>query len=90
MRPSPTPTTQVEIGAIESATVVRVVEYGVFVRLDTNGAEGLVHICELSDVPGYRPDQLVTPGEQIMVKVLEVDRKRRRLALSVRRVLVDD
>ncbi len=86
----PDPYEQVEIGAIESATVVRVVDYGVFVRLDSNGAEGLVHISELSDVPGYRPDQLVTPGEQIMVKVLEIDRKRRRLALSVRRVLVDD
>lgn len=87
---SPDPYETVEIGAIESATVVRVVDYGVFVRLDSNGAEGLVHISELSDVPGYRPDQLVTPGEQIMVKVLEIDRKRRRLALSVRRVLVDD
>jgi ribosomal protein S1 len=87
---SPDPYGAVEVGAIESATVVRVVDYGVFVRLDSNGAEGLVHISELSDVPGYRPDQLVTPGEQIMVKVLEIDRKRRRLALSVRRVLVDD
>lgn len=86
----PDPYEHVEIGSVESATVVRVVDYGVFVRIDTSGAEGLVHISELSDVPGYRPDQLVTPGEQIMVKVLEVDRKRRRLALSVRRVLVDD
>ena len=86
----PDPYADVEIGAIESSTVVRVVDYGVFVRLDSNGAEGLVHISELSDVPGYRPDQLVTPGEQIMVKVLELDPKRRRLALSVRRVLVDD
>lgn len=86
----PDPYAEVEIGAIESATVVRVVEYGVFVRLDTTEAEGLVHISELSDVPGYRPDQLVTPGEQIMVKVLDIDQKRRRLALSVRRVLVDD
>jgi ribosomal protein S1 len=86
----PDPLEQVEIGAIESATVVRVVDYGVFVRLDTNGADGLVHISELSDVPGYRPDELVTPGEQVMVKVLSVDKSRRRMALSVRRVLVDD
>ena len=86
----PDPYSAVEIGSIESATVVRVVNYGVFARIDSNGAEGLVHISELSDVPGYRPDQLVTPGEQVMVKVLDIDRKRRRLALSVRRVLVDD
>ena len=87
---APDPLEQVETGAIESATVVRVVEYGVFARLDETGAEGLVHISELSDVPGYRPDQLVTPGEQLMVKVMGVDHKKRRLALSVRRVLVDD
>ena len=86
---TPDPLTQVEVGSIESATVVRVVDYGVFAQLDS-GAEGLVHITELSDVPGYRPEQLVTPGEQVMVKVLEVDKKRRRLSLSVRRVLVDD
>ena len=45
---------------------------------------------ELSDRPGERPDQLVAPGEQLSVKVLEVDRAKRRLALSVRRVLLDD
>ena len=87
---TPDPLTQAEVGSIESATVVRVVEYGVFAQLDSSGAEGLVHITELSDVPGYRPEQLVTPGEQVMVKVLDVDKKRRRLSLSVRRVLVDD
>jgi ribosomal protein S1 len=86
----PDPFQGIELGSIESATVVRVVDYGVFVRLDSNGAEGLVHLTELTDVPGSRPDQLVTPGEQLMVKVLQLDAKRRRLALSVRRVLVDD
>jgi ribosomal protein S1 len=89
-RTSPDPLEGVEVGAIVPATVSRVVEYGAFARLDDGGAEGLVHVSELSDVPGFRPDQLVSPGEQVMVKVLDVDRSRRRLALSVRRVLVDD
>lgn len=87
---APDPFESIEVGAVESATVTRVVEYGVFARIDRSGAEGLVHATELSDVPGYRPDQLVTPGEQVMVKVLKVDRSKRRLSLSVRRVLVDD
>ncbi len=86
----PDPFESVEVGSIVPATVLRVVEYGAFVRLDDGGAEGLVHTSELSDVPGYRPEQLVVPGEQLNVKVLELDRKRRRLALSVRRVLLDD
>lgn len=79
-----------EPGSVGSATVVRVVDYGAFARLDDSGVEGLVHISELSDVPGFRPEQLVAPGEQVMVKVLDIDRRRRRVSLSVRRVLVDD
>jgi small subunit ribosomal protein S1 len=89
-RTAPDPYDGLEVGQILDATVTRVVEYGAFMQLDASGAEGLVHMSELADVPGYRPDQLVAPGEQVMVKVMEIDRSRRRLALSVRRVLVDD
>jgi small subunit ribosomal protein S1 len=89
-RTSDDPYDGLEVGQVLAATVTRVVDYGAFMRLDDSGAEGLVHMSELADVPGYRPDQLVAPGEQVMVKVLEIDRSRRRLALSVRRVLVDD
>ncbi|MBS1839176.1 MAG: 30S ribosomal protein S1 [Actinobacteria bacterium] len=86
---TPDPYEGIEVGAIVPAVVTRVVEYGAFARLES-GAEGLIHMSELSDVPGYRPDQLVVPGEDLMVKVLDVDRSRHRIGLSVRRVLVDD
>jgi len=86
----PDPLGLIEVGSIHAATVVRVVEYGVFARLDEGGAEGLVHLSELTELFGYRPEELVTPGEQVMVKVLEVNTERRRMGLSVRRVLVDD
>ncbi|MEX0767374.1 MAG: S1 RNA-binding domain-containing protein [Microthrixaceae bacterium] len=86
----PDPLGLIEVGSIHEATVVRVVEYGAFARLDEGGAEGLIHLSELTELFGYRPDELVTPGEQVMVKVLEVNMKRRRMGLSVRRVLVDD
>ncbi len=89
-RTSADPYDGVEPGQILSAVVTRVVEYGAFMQLEESGAEGLVHMSELSDVPGFRPDQLVAPGEHVMVKVMDVDRKRRRMGLSVRRVLVDD
>ncbi len=72
----------VEVGAVCSATVFRVVDYGAFARLDESGAEGLVHVSELSELPGQRADQLVIPGEQLRVKVLSVDRERNRMALS--------
>lgn len=86
---SPDPYAGVEPGSVHPSTVTRVVDYGVFVRLD-GGAEGLVHVSELTELPGQRPDQLVTPGEQVAVKVLDVDRKRRRLSLSVRQALLGE
>ena len=85
----PDPYEGLAVGAVLPGTISRVVDYGAFVRLE-GGAEGLVHISELSDVPGYRPDQLVVPGEEVAVKVLDVDRDRHRLSLSVRQVLLGD
>ena len=88
-RTRPDPYGGLEVGQILPATVTRVVDYGAFARLES-GAEGLIHMSELSEVPGYRPDQLVVPGEELMVKVLNVDTAKHRIGLSVRRVLVDD
>lgn len=88
-RTSPDPYGGIEAGQIVPATITRVVDYGAFARLES-GAEGLIHMSELSDVPGYRPDQLVIPGEEVMVKVMNVDTSKHRIGLSVRRVLVDD
>ncbi|HPU40160.1 MAG TPA: S1 RNA-binding domain-containing protein, partial [Microthrixaceae bacterium] len=88
-RTTPDPYGGIEVGQIVPATITRVVDYGAFARLES-GAEGLIHMSELSDVPGYRPDQLVIPGEEVMVKVMNVDTSKHRIGLSVRRVLVDD
>ncbi|HTO01350.1 MAG TPA: S1 RNA-binding domain-containing protein [Microthrixaceae bacterium] len=85
----PDPMDAVSVGEVASSTVVRVVEYGAFVRLDDNGVEGLVHISELSDVPVRRPDEFISPGEQLTVKVLKKDMDRRRLALTARRFIID-
>jgi ribosomal protein S1 len=85
---APDPFAEVEVGSVTTAVVTRVVEYGVFARLDDTEVVGLVHMSELTDLPGYRPDELVTPGESIHVKVLSVDRTKRRVALSVRQALL--
>jgi ribosomal protein S1 len=79
----PHPFEGLEPGGVHDAVVVKVLDYGVFARLEGTGAEGLVHVSELSTIPGARADQLVVPGEQLRVKVLSVDRERNRLALSV-------
>ena len=77
----------VEVGSVMTATITRVVEYGVFARIDDSDIVGLIHMSELTDLPGYRPDEVVIPGESVQVKVLSVDRKKRRVGLSIRQAL---
>ncbi|NLH65212.1 MAG: 30S ribosomal protein S1 [Candidatus Microthrix parvicella] len=81
-RLSDDPLAKVEEGSIEDATVTRVVDYGVFAEL-ASGAEGLVHLSEMAEGRGYRPEELVAPGEAVRVKVMRVDPKRRRVELSM-------
>lgn len=81
-RTAPHPLDAVEVGATYTATIQKVLEYGAIAELDDMGAVGLIHMSELSEVPGQRPDQLVVPGEKVQVVVLSADPERDRMALS--------
>lgn len=92
------PLGELEVGRLAEAEVTRVVDYGAFARLvsDTadsassadSGVEGLIHLSQLSEMPGMRPDQIVAPGDRVWVKVIEVDRRRRRVGLSITQALL--
>ena len=86
-RLTPDPLDAIEVGVVTTAVVTKVIEYGVIARLSGSDVEGLVHMSELSDLPGYRPDELVTPGDEVAVKVISIDPVKRRVALSVRQAL---
>lgn len=86
-RVSDDPLLTVTVGEVDDAVITRVVEFGAFARLGASGAEGLIHVSELSELPGARPDQLVTPGEVVRVKVIDVQPAKRRLGLSVRQAV---
>src|SRR5256714_3210317 len=65
--------------------VTKVVTFGAFVEI-LDGVEGLVHISELAPHHVESPRELVEPGDDVRVKILEIDSDRRRLSLSVKRV----
>jgi small subunit ribosomal protein S1 len=69
---------------VVSGTVTRVVDFGAFVEVET-GLEGLVHISELADHRVKSAGDVVKPGQQVQVKVLEIDPQGRRMSLSLRR-----
>jgi small subunit ribosomal protein S1 len=65
--------------------VTKVVTFGAFVEI-MDGVEGLVHISELAHHHVENPREIVEPGQDVKVKILEIDSERRRLSLSVKRV----
>ena len=65
--------------------VTKIVAFGAFVQI-LPGVEGLVHISELAQHHVESPAEVVRPGDELKVKILEVDEARRRLSLSVKRV----
>jgi small subunit ribosomal protein S1 len=75
-----------QAGEIIDGTITKLVPFGAFVRVG-EGIEGLVHISELSDQHVESPEQVVSVGQQVRVKVVDVDVSRRRISLSTRRVV---
>ena len=73
------------IGDELQGAVTKVVTFGAFVEI-LDGVEGLVHISELAGHHVESPREIVHPGDEIRVKILEIDSERRRLSLSAKRV----
>ncbi len=65
--------------------VTKVVTFGAFVEI-LDGVEGLVHISELAQHHVENPREVIQPGDDVRVLILEIDSERRRLSLSVKRV----
>ncbi len=73
------------VGDELAGKVTKVVQFGAFVEI-LDGVEGLVHISELAPHHVESPREVVHPGDEIRVKILEIDTERRRLSLSAKRV----
>ncbi|MEY9969347.1 small subunit ribosomal protein S1 [Streptacidiphilus sp. MAP12-16] len=73
-----------QTGRIVTGPVTKLVPFGVFVRIEDreDGFEGLVHNGELAESPVKRPEDVVEVGDILTVKIIDVDLKRRRIALS--------
>ncbi|HJU57869.1 MAG TPA: 30S ribosomal protein S1 [Actinomycetota bacterium] len=72
-------------GEIIDGRVTKLVPFGAFVRVAA-GIEGLVHISEISDQHVDSPESVLSVGDEVRVKVIEVDVPRRRISLSMRQV----
>ncbi|WP_106818545.1 30S ribosomal protein S1 [Janibacter massiliensis] len=76
------------IGQVVPGKVTKLVPFGAFVRVE-DGIEGLVHISELAERHVELPEQVVTVGTEIFVKVIDIDLERRRISLSLKQANED-
>ncbi len=71
------------VGELVYGRVTKLVPFGSFVQVG-DGIEGLVHISEMSAHHVDLPEQVVTPGEELWVKIIDIDLQRRRISLSIK------
>ncbi|MET0894606.1 MAG: 30S ribosomal protein S1 [Acidimicrobiia bacterium] len=72
-----------EVGELVYGRVTKLVPFGSFVQVG-EGIEGLVHISEMAVHHVEAPEQVVTPGEELWVKIIDIDLDRRRISLSIK------
>ncbi len=72
-----------QIGQVVPGRVTKLVPFGAFVRVQ-DGIEGLVHISELAERHVEIPEQVVQVGDELLVKVIDIDLERRRISLSLK------
>ena len=72
-----------KVGELVYGRVTKLVPFGSFVQVG-DGIEGLVHISEMSAHHVELPEQVVTPSEELWVKIIDLDLQRRRISLSIK------
>src|SRR5690625_242272 len=79
---------EVEVGEMYLGTVKRIEKFGAFVEI-FKGKDGLVHISELQDKRTEKVEDVLKIGDEVMVKVIEIDRQGR-VNLSRKQALKDE
>jgi small subunit ribosomal protein S1 len=72
-----------EVGQLVYGRITKLVPFGAFVQVG-DGIEGLVHISEMSAHHVESAEQVVAPGEELWVKIIDLDLARRRISISIK------
>jgi small subunit ribosomal protein S1 len=81
--PSRTKLRDLKPGMVVEGEVTRLVPYGAFIDIGLR-RDGMVHVTEMAQGYVRDPSDILTVGDVVQVKVLEIDRKKRRVALSMK------
>jgi small subunit ribosomal protein S1 len=74
-------------GEVRTGRVTSLADFGAFVNI--NGADGLVHLSEISWDRIQHPSEALKVGQEVKVKIISIDREKKRIGLSIRQLLSD-
>ena len=86
MQPDPWTTdipTKLQKGMVLDGKVTKITNFGVFIEV-LDGLEGLLHVSEISDQPVEKPEEVLAIGQEVKVKVINVDYELRKIGLSMK------
>ena len=78
-----------QVGQIVKGTVARLVSFGAFVEIEP-GVEGLVHISRLADFRVAKPEDVISAGQEVDVKILDINKQDQRISLSIKDAVVGE
>ena len=78
---------ELQVGDVRTGRVTSLADFGAFVNIE--GADGLVHLSEISWDRIQNPNEVLEVGQEVDVKVISIDRERKRIGLSMRQLQED-
>ncbi|MGB9839610.1 bifunctional 4-hydroxy-3-methylbut-2-enyl diphosphate reductase/30S ribosomal protein S1 [Thermovenabulum sp.] len=78
---------KIKEGDIITGTVKRIADFGAFV--DIGGYDGMIHISDLSYGKVKHPSEILTPGQEVKVKVLKIDKEKGKISLGLKQLAKD-
>ena len=78
--------TTCNIGDVVDAKIVKLMKFGAFAEI-LPGVDGLIHISQIADRRIEKPEDVLTEGQEVQVKITDVDPENKRISLSIRALL---
>ena len=77
------------VGDVVPAKIAKLMTFGAFAEI-IPGVDGLIHISQIADRRIGKPEEVLSEGQDVTVKIIDVDAENKRISLSIRALLNDE
>ena len=81
--------TNYNVGDVVDAKIVKLMTFGAFAEI-LPGVDGLIHISQIADKRIGKPEDVLSEGQDVKVKITDVDAENKRISLSIRALLEEN